>query len=65
MTWRMRWSNKSVATINTILQLLDIYIYIYIYRYRYRYRLAYNLHNVRDTFIYYKRQTISENFEIS
>ena len=24
MTWRMRWLNRSVATINTTLQLLDI-----------------------------------------
>ena len=25
MTWRMRWLNRSVATINATLQLLDIY----------------------------------------
>ena len=25
MTWRMRWFNRSVATINATLQLLDIY----------------------------------------
>ena len=27
MTWRMRWLNRSVATINVTLQLLDIYIW--------------------------------------
>ena len=32
ITWQMRWFNKSVATINATLWLLDIYIYIYIYR---------------------------------
>jgi len=26
MTWRMRWLNRNVVTINTTLQLLDIYI---------------------------------------
>ena len=32
MMWMLIWLNWSVATINTTLQLLDIYIYIYIYR---------------------------------
>ena len=32
MTWRIRWLNRNVATINAMLLLLDIYIYIYIYR---------------------------------
>ena len=27
MTWRMRWLNRSVATINATFQLLDIYRY--------------------------------------
>ena len=30
MTWRIRWLNRNVATINAMLLLLDIYIYIYI-----------------------------------
>ena len=25
MTWKMKWLNRSVATINAMLQLLDIY----------------------------------------
>ena len=29
----MRWLNKSVTTLNVMLQFLDIYIYIYIYIY--------------------------------
>ena len=29
MTWRIRWLNRYVATINAMLLLLDIYIYIY------------------------------------
>ena len=29
------------------------------------YKLAYNPHNVQDTFIYYKRKTIGENLKIS
>ena len=32
MMWRMRWLNKSVATVIATLQFLDIYIYIYVYR---------------------------------
>ena len=28
MTWRMKWLNRSVVTINAMLQLLDIYRYI-------------------------------------
>ena len=28
------------------------------------YILAYNPHNVRDTFIYYKRQIVGENLKI-
>ena len=32
MTWMLMWLNWSIVTINTTLQLLDIYIYIYIYR---------------------------------
>ena len=32
MMWRMRWLNKSVATVIATLQCLDMYIYIYIYR---------------------------------
>ena len=30
MMWPMTWLNKNIATINVILQFLDIYIYIYI-----------------------------------
>ena len=37
MTWRMRWRNRSVATINATLQLLDIYYYYYYYYYYYLY----------------------------
>ena len=33
MTWLLMWLNRSVTTINVILQL--IYIYIYIYRFHY------------------------------
>lgn len=29
MAWRMRWLNKSIVTINVILELLNIYIYRY------------------------------------
>ena len=28
MTWKMKWLNRSVATINATLQLLDIYRYV-------------------------------------
>ena len=48
MTWMLMWLNWSGATINVMLQLLDI--------------LAYNPHNVRDT--YYKRQIVGENINI-
>ena len=34
MTWKMRWLNRNIATINATFQLLDIY------RYRYRYTWA-------------------------
>ena len=30
ITWQLMWLNGSVATLNAMLQLLDIYIYIYI-----------------------------------
>ena len=30
MTWKMKWLNRSVATINATLQLLDIYRFIYL-----------------------------------
>ena len=38
MMWLLIWLNRSVATINATLQLLDIYIYIYIERERERER---------------------------
>ena len=50
MTWLLTWLNVSVATLNATLQLLVI--------------LAYNPHNVWDTFIYYKRQIVGENLNI-
>ena len=48
MTWPLMWLNKSVITINDMLQLIYIYIYIFDRKLRTLFRKIKRVHHVKE-----------------